>query len=433
MKRLEYILLISIFIIILECLGLVYFVINDFYILPFLFLLLLIITGYQFYKFVVNVNKKLYRFFDAIEYEDFNITFRNDNQKGQSFESLNIKMNEVIKSFSDIRAEREALLQFVQAIIQQLNVGVATFTTDGKIDLLNPAMLQILSSKNCKTIDDIIKAQPLIGNAALHQKPGQVSLVKDLNDDYVISVKDLVLRAKKVRLLVVHNIKTEMQKRELEAWQNLTKVLRHEIMNSVTPIVSLAQTMKEIVVYDLKDENQLPIKEDLTVAIETIIHRSEGIMRFVNAYREFTTIPTLDLQTSSISNVLKKVKNFIANKELILEIINDFSISIDVELIEQVLINLVKNAFESGQEVKVIIKAFVKNNKANIEVIDNGNGVPQEIVDQIFIPFYSTKIQGNGIGLSLSRQIMQMHNGTLHYEQNPSGKGSKFIMIFNPN
>jgi two-component system, NtrC family, nitrogen regulation sensor histidine kinase NtrY len=93
----------------------------------------------------------------------------------------------------------------------------------------------------------------------------------------------------------------------------------------------------------------------------------------------------------------------------------------------------VKNAFESGQEVKVIIKAFVKNNKANIEVIDNGNGVPQEIVDQIFIPFYSTKIQGNGIGLSLSRQIMQMHNGTLHYEQNPSGKGSKFIMIFNPN
>jgi two-component system, NtrC family, nitrogen regulation sensor histidine kinase NtrY len=430
MKRLEYYLLIIIAFIILECYGIAHSVIHKQNLLVIIYGIFLSITVYKLFHYVISVNKKLYRFFDSIQYEDFNITFRNDNGKGQSFEELNTKMNEVIKSFSDIRAERESLLHFVQAIIQQLNVGVVTFTNDGKIDLINPAMLQILNVKNCKTFDDINRSQPLIGKASLEQKSSQHTLVKDQNNEYIISVKDLLLRAKKVRLVVVHNIKTELQHRELEAWQNLTKVLRHEIMNSVTPIVSLAQTMKDIVVHDLKGGSDTVIVQDLTTAIETIIHRSEGIMHFVNAYREFTSIPKPIIQTVSISALMDKMKNLYPSKALSIEIVSEFTIDIDIDLIEQVLINLIKNSFESGQNVSVVIKASRKNNQSIIEVIDNGNGVPYDKRSQIFIPFYSTKEHGSGIGLSLSRQIMQLHNGALQYEPNPIGQGSKFILTF---
>ena len=248
------------------------------------------------------------------------------------------------------------------------------------------------------------------------------------------------MRGRKIRLVSIHNIRQELQEKELEAWQNLTKVLRHEILNSVTPIVSLAETMRDIVETDLvsNSDKEAEAIQDLKEALSTVQRRGNGIMNFVNAYREFTSIPFPNKRKVKIKalfeslELLFTVKLRTQNIDLAFENTSDFEISIDQEQIEQVLINLIKNAVEAQifeQKLSIILKAKLVNRRAIIEVIDTGKGIEKEQSEKIFIPFFTTKKIGSGIGLSLSRQILQSHGGTLNYQENKPN-GSIFILGF---
>lgn len=405
-----------------------------------IFGLLQIISVVNLYKYVTSLNRKMKRLFESIQYQDFAITFKADNKLGESFRDLNNDLNAVINSFNQVRAEREATLHFINAIIQQINVGILSYDTEGKIEINNQAANKLLKVYRLKHISDIEKQNQAIFECIASLKSGEPKLLSLPENDLSFSVTEIQMRGRKIRLVAIHNIRSELQIKELEAWQNLTKVLRHEIMNSVTPIVSLAETMKDIVENEIKANNRKEQEsiDDLKDALQTVRRRGNGIMKFVNAYREFTSIPIPNKSYATSSQLLKTLEGIFAQKALenkvgiSYEVENDFETFIDIEQIEQVLINIVKNAFEveNEKENKIIsITAHTENGTKTIEIADNGLGIEKELQEKIFIPFYTTKKTGSGIGLSLSRQIMQLNDGNINfYENQPSG--AVFVLQF---
>jgi two-component system, NtrC family, nitrogen regulation sensor histidine kinase NtrY len=405
-----------------------------------IFGLLQIVSVVNLYKYVTSLNRKMKRLFESIQYQDFAITFKADNKLGESFRDLNNDLNAVINSFNQVRAEREATLHFINAIIQQINVGILSYDTEGKIEINNQAANKLLKVYRLKHISDIEKQNPSIFECIALLKSGEPKLLSLPENDLSFSVTEIQMRGRKIRLVAIHNIRSELQIKELEAWQNLTKVLRHEIMNSVTPIVSLAETMKDIVENEIKANNQKEQEsiDDLKDALQTVQRRGNGIMKFVNAYREFTSIPTPNKYYVTASQLLKTLEGIFAQKALeskvkiSYEVESDFETFIDIEQIEQVLINIVKNAFEveNESEIKIIsITAHTENGTKTIEIADNGIGIDKSLQEKIFIPFYTTKKTGSGIGLSLSRQIMQLNDGNINfYENQPSG--AVFVLQF---
>jgi len=268
---------------------------------------------------------------------------------------------------------------------------------------------------------------------------GKTLYITSNEQQITINSTTVSLRGRVIKLVSLQNIQSELQEKELDAWQNLTKVLRHEIMNSVTPIVSLASTMREIIEIDLSEKTEIKeTVDDLKEALQTIENRSKGIMNFVNAYREFTTIPKPVFTEITAKQLVGNLTNLILPQikakgiNLQINIKQDFSLIVDNEQIDMVLINLMKNAIEAVEnklnpEIKILV--YQADNQRFIEVSDNGSGIEPEAIEKIFIPFYTTKKTGSGIGLSLSRQIMQIHGGNLKVISKV-GEGSKFLVIF---
>jgi len=395
---------------------------------------LMLTSMVNLYHFTTTLNKKLSRIFDSIQYEDFAITFRADNSKGDSFEELNASLNAVIKSFNQVRAEREATLHFIQAIIQQINVGIISYNTEGKIELINQAANKIMGIYKLSHISTVKEQQPEIYQLMSTLPSGESKLLKISNQEISLSVKEIILRDRKIRLIALHNIRSELQTRELEAWQNLTKVLRHEIMNTVTPIVSLSETMRDIIDTDLSNVSGHQQEEgvkDLKNAITTVINRSKGIMNFVNAYREFTNIPLPKVSDFLIAQVFEELQALYEQDNIHFIIDQNFKLLADPDQIGQVLINLIKNAVEATQNVEqpqIQVRAYINHQDKIIEVVDNGTGVSKDALDKIFVPFFTTKLTGTGIGLSLSRQIIQMHGGRLEFED-LEPQGSRFYIV----
>ncbi|HMI65080.1 MAG TPA: ATP-binding protein, partial [Cyclobacteriaceae bacterium] len=249
-----------------------------------------------------------------------------------------------------------------------------------------------------------------------------------------IQATELRVRGSTVKLVTLQNIQTELQRQELEAWQNLTRVLRHEIMNSITPISSLTSTLREILDHDLiKKEGIYELKnegaEDLREGLNTIESRSKGLIKFIDAYREYTSLPNPKIRTVRLKDLIEKVA-LLMRPELKKTTIRFtysceseyLTVQADEEMIEQVLINLIKNAVESlagSDNGKIELNGKYAENALLIEVRDNGPGIIKEAIDKIFVPFFTTKKTGSGIGLSLSRQIIQMHNGSLSVVSEP--------------
>jgi signal transduction histidine kinase len=268
-------------------------------------------------------------------------------------------------------------------------------------------------------------------------EPGKGTLYKASDFLLTIQATELRVRGSTVKLVTLQNIQTELQRQELEAWQNLTRVLRHEIMNSITPISSLTSTLREILDHDLiKKEENYELKnegaEDLREGLNTIESRSKGLIKFIDAYREYTSLPHPKIKTVRLKDLIEKVAQLMRTelKKTTIQFTYSYeseylTIQADEEMIEQVLINLVKNAVEAlaGLENgKIELNGKYSESAVVIEVKDNGPGIIKEAMDRIFVPFFTTKKTGSGIGLSLSRQIMQMHNGSLSVESEQDSK-----------
>lgn len=395
------------------------------------------------YHYLNRVNRKLTLFLESIRYEDFSIRFSADNKLGKSFQALNYQFNEVLEAFRQTRAEKEANLKYIDTIVQHISIGVLSFDMEGKIELINPAAFRLLGIYRLRNIAELKTLHPGLAELLMELHSGNKILYRTQQEQQLsINAATVRLQGRLVKLISLQNIHSELQQKELEAWQNLTKILRHEIMNSVTPIVSLIGTMREIVDLDIAPDMQHPEAiADLREALETVESRSKGIMNFVNAYRDYTTLPKPQFTTVNVKTLITSVSNLLLPelKQAGITFQTDvqaenMELHADIAQLQMVLINLVKNAMdalEHYQEPTILLKAYINTlQQICIEVTDNGPGIDADAMNKIFIPFFTTKKKGSGIGLSLSQQIIQLHGGQLKVSS-LNDKGTTFYILFN--
>ncbi len=399
----------------------------------------------ELYHYITSLNKKVIRFLESVRYSDFSSGFSSDNKMGKSFKELNLAFNEVLEVFRQTRAEKEQNLIMVSTILQNIQTGIISFDAAGEIGILNSMSKKLLLTPQIRNLSDVQKRQPLIYEKLMAIKPGKSELII-VNNDIKLALNSTILRlgTKNWKIVSMHNIYSELQQNELHAWQNLTKVLRHEIMNSITPISSLVSSMNDIMEEDLiklsaSYEMPLEAHQDLQLGLKTIENRSRGLVNFINAYRDYTNIPEPNFGNISAQQLIMYVnkllhedlqRHHIALKLNLPE--NDVILRADEEQLQLILINLIKNAKEAllnTENPLITITIITTQNFYYLNIEDNGDGIVAEALDRIFIPFFTTKKEGSGIGLALSRQIMQLHNGKLSVSSTP-GINTVFTLQF---
>lgn len=407
----------------------------------------LIIIGQlvELYHFTSQTNRKLTRFLESVKYSDFISGFTADNKLGSSFKDLNAEFNQVLEAFRKARSEKEEHWQYLNTVVQQVRTGILSFDPEGTVQLINANARRFMGVTSIKNIEELREKNPALLSALREVEPGKSTLYKSSQDVLLtIQASELRIRGSNMKLLTLQNIQSELQQQEIEAWQNLTRVLRHEIMNSITPISSLTSTLREILDHDMTRSNtHYELREegadDLREGLTTIENRSKGLIKFIDAYREYTSLPQPKLKTVNVKAFIERVIQLMRPDIKKTPVTLNWSceseyltVQADEEMIEQVLINLVKNSWEAladTPDATITVKGYYSGVHVVIDVADNGPGIIQEAMNKVFVPFFTTKKTGSGIGLSLSRQIMQMHNGSLTVISVPGVK-TTFSMRF---
>ncbi|MCF8242582.1 MAG: hypothetical protein K9J16_14485 [Melioribacteraceae bacterium] len=406
-----------------------------------------IIIIYQIYsliKFVDITNKELARFISSIKYSDFSQSFTIHNY-GSSFEELGNSFNNVIEKFQKTRSEKEENLRYLQTVMQHVGVGLISYNQDGKVEFINNSAKRLLKISHLKHLSTLDETYQNLGNQFLSITPGNKTTLKIVDDNDLIQLicysTQFKMRNQIYTLLSLQNIQSELEEKEMEAWQKLIRVLTHEIMNSVTPISSLAGTVNIML---SKDDSEIELSkeqaDDIKTAVFTIQKRSEGLIKFVENYRNLTKIPKPNFQIISLKSLFDRVKNLMQKEfennsiEFSCDVEPEtLELTADPEMFEQVLINLIINsihALRGRHDPKIYLIGYLdERGKIAVKVIDNGPGINEDVQDKIFIPFFSTKRDGSGIGLSLSRQIIRSHGGSIRVNSKQN-EGTTFTMRF---
>jgi two-component system, NtrC family, nitrogen regulation sensor histidine kinase NtrY len=396
--------------------------------------LLVILQIYSLIQYVDKTNRDLGRFLRAIKYSDFSQSFSAQGLGG-SHRELGQAFSEVIQEFHRARAEKEENYHYLQTIINHIGIGIIGFREDSEVELINLAakkLFRIAHLKNIKNLESIHSELP--GKIAGLKSGRKILLQVNRQDDYLqlaASATELRVRQHKIMLISLQNIQSELEEKEMEAWQNLIRVLTHEIMNSVTPISSLASTARDLLERQESPAVQSETMQDIRNAVQTIEKRSAGLLHFVDQYRQLTRIPKPEFNIFPVITLFERVQHLmfsqLAAKSVTLAIQVEprtLELTADMELLEQVLINLVKNAFEAVVDRSAPAIRLVATTdgfgRPVIQVIDNGPGIREDVLEKIFIPFFTTKKEGSGIGLSLSRQIIRMHGGSIRASSRPA-------------
>jgi nitrogen fixation/metabolism regulation signal transduction histidine kinase len=408
-----------------------------------------LISAYQIFsllRYVTRTNRDLNRFLLSIKHSDFSQSYTNQ-LKGSGFDELNTAFSEVTKEFQQAKIEKEEHFRFLQTIIDHVGIALIAFNPDGEVELINNATKKLLKIPRLGNIKDIESTSSRLTDKLGSISPGDKDLVKFKQGDNLLQLSiyatGFILRQQQLTLVAMQNIQSELEEKEMISWQNLIRVLTHEIMNSITPIASLASTATGL----LEDNKECKIPEDVNEviidvrhAVKTIEKRSKGLITFIDNYRKLTRIPKPDFKIVQVKDLFERVeilmkKQFEHHSIKFNTAVDPESLTItaDPALTEQVLINLCKNSVEAVSGVsrpKIKLKAGTDGiGNPIVKVIDNGKGIAEEVAERIFIPFFTTKPEGSGIGLSLSRQIIRMHKGTIGVISTP-GERTVFKLRF---
>ena len=367
------------------------------------------------------------------------------------FEELAEALSDITGEFRLLREKSAADSRYYQTILQHTATGILVIDYYGEIKLINKAMKKILGVSNIKNMEALGKRSAEMKEALSNMNPGDRTLL-DLEATFSkkklsVFMTELKLQESLLKLFTIQDIQGELEENEMEAWQKIIRVLTHEIMNSVTPISSLASTVS-CIAEDIEssvnrgDAAAIDPEDaaDLSEALTTIHNRSQGLISFVQDFRNLAIIPAPRFRILSIAELFRNVRMLMEHDIEDKGTRVSFSISpesleltADPALIEQILINLIKNSTEhSRKDVKPVIKvsAEIDNNGGiTISVEDNGKGITPEAIEKIFIPFFTTRPEGSGIGLSLAKQIMRMHKGFITVESEID-KGTTFTLRF---
>ncbi|RLC53602.1 MAG: ATP-binding protein [Candidatus Cloacimonadota bacterium] len=410
---------------------------------PILLCVLIIFQISDLIRYVQKTNRYLTSFLESIRYADFSRSFKLEGL-GSAYDEMRDAFNDVISDFQKIRTEKEEHFHYLQNVIQHIGISLIAFQKDGSVEMINNSAKKLFQISKIKNIDQLESYSSELVKKMKNMKSGERILVQVIDNDMMMQLAiyatEFKIRMQSIILVSIQNIQSELEEQEMAAWQKLIQVLTHEIMNSITPIASLSSTINEL----LKDidttDNKPQMIDDETVidirnSLKTITKRSTGLVHFVESYRNLTKIPKPKFNIIPVKEIFNNV-HLLMEKNIKLKGIDcvidisppSLELTADEELIEQVLINLIKNAMHALSNIenaKIIMKAFMdKRGRVVVQLIDNGSGILKEVIDKIFVPFFTTKPDGSGIGLSLSKQIMRMHGGTLTAQSEPNVKTS---------
>ncbi len=421
---------------------------TNYFFTPIIIGLIIVFLVISLIRHIDKTNRELAGFLESIRFSEFTRTF-NMNSMGASFTELSNAFNDVIKDFQRVREEKEEHFYYLQTILQNIDICVIAYRTDGSIELINKAAKKLFQVTGLRNIHGLNSFSPELVTLLLNINPGQNELIKVQDDDdflqLAINSSTFKIKDKVVTLVAIKDIQNVLEEQETEAWQKLIRVLTHEIMNSIAPISSIATTLASVAKTLPLDQNNNYIidsesLDEINQALLTINKRSDGLLHFVNTYRNLTKIPQPNFVICKVRSILDNVCNLMSeelkSKEIELFFKTEpenISFTADEQLIEQVLINLVKNAAQamnSQNNGKIQLTGFFnKRGRVTIQVTDNGPGILPEVLEKIFIPFFTTKPSGSGIGLALSRQIIKLHNGSIT-AKSTAGEETIFTLTF---
>lgn len=406
--------------------------------------LIIVAQVVELVRFVNHTNRELSKLFLAIKHEDFSVTFK-EAKLGRSFQDLQSSMTGIIDAYKQVKIEKEAQYHFLQMMVNQIQIGIISMVNDD-ILLINPTAEKLLHIQGIKNWKLIQQLNPSFAKEFSQLGDNGRKLIETTTAGeakiLAVDVSTQIILDKPSRLITLQDINSEIEQKEIEAWHKLIRILTHEIMNSITPISSLTETMQGMLSDTNGQQKALSSLEDETISdirfsLSTIQKRSEGLLRFVEDYRKLTRVPKPVKELVDVV-VFANGLDALMSETLLRQ---DIKLAVEVgdpqlkalfdpALVEQVMINLITNsshALENRPEKTIRVKVYRKENQLTFEVIDTGKGIPQKELKEIFIPFFSTKKEGSGIGLSLSKQIVAQHGGTIKATSQP-GVGTTFTI-----
>lgn len=419
-----------------------FFIVKGWYLFAALLSPLIFYQVIDLIRFQRKAQEEVNQFVESVHYRDFSRYF-DVKHAPLELQPLRQGFNEINTTFKVISKEKETQYQYLQKILELVDTGILSYEIEsGTVVWMNESLKRLLQLPYLKTINSLEKRDKELFQQIMDLQPGASKIstahLERSSFKILLSATAFQTEGKRFKLIAFQNVNEALDETESKAWQKLLSVMTHEIMNSIAPISSLANTLKNRLQNSERSANANI--EDLEVGIDTIKRRSEGLLKFAETYRNLNKITTLNLQKVYIrdlfGNIYHLMQPTLEQKNIELEIIlkePNIQIEADQNLLEQVLINLVVNAIEAVKEKenpKITLSAEQSlNKKTFLKVADNGQGMTEEVLEKIFIPFFSTKKSGSGIGLSLCKQIVMLHKGTLQV-QSVEGKGSVFLMQF---
>jgi len=423
-------------------------------------IILIIISSFVFVSVIPYLHKEYYLSLAGIgilivyqvysvRNEDSSLIY-SDDYDGKIFGSLSSSLNELNITIGEMRRRNARQSLFLNNLVEHVGVGLISYTIDGNVEIYNNAAKKLLQINQLSSIHDISIKYPELCTCILELQPYNHQLIKVMTKQSVLflslKLSKFKSEEKTLNLLSIQNIRGELEQNELDSWQKLIRVLTHEISNSVSPITSLANTIKRyfirkdsgsVITIDELDDTLLHKTVD---SLDTIETTGRGLIDFVDKYRSLTALPQPKFEIFRIRDLFDKLQILLTDEvdsnAIVLEFNsspNTLELTADFGLLEKVLINLIKNSFQALEKFsdgRIIVRAY-KNieSRVSITITDNGVGIPSNIIEDIFIPFYTTKNSGSGIGLSLSRQIMRLHSGTITVSSMPN-ETTVFTLVF---
>ncbi len=413
-------------------------------------ILVMMAQVWELARYVTRSNNELAKFLHAVKQRDFTQQF-NENPNNHSLKELHRAFNQINQTFKQLEIEKEAQLQYMQTILQLIDTGIMAYDENGDVEWINDAFKKILAIPHLKSLHGLEVRYPSLYQAVIHLEPHENKLLKlklpQGTTQILLSAIAFTMQNRKLTLVAFKNISSAVDETETDAWQKLLRVMTHEIMNSIAPIASLADSLGRHLQLErerLEEEDHVTtyseVLQDTEEGISIIKKRSEGLLRFAHFYRNLNKSQNILLTTVYVQELFNSIEALMRPRleedgiTLTCSVSSpDLTLNGDVNLLEQVLINLILNSQRAVKERPAphiwLTARQQENGKVQIEVQDNGTGIPAEMLDSIFIPFFTSHKDGSGIGLSLAKHIMLLHKGSIKVESEEN-EGSIFKLIF---
>jgi two-component system, NtrC family, nitrogen regulation sensor histidine kinase NtrY len=432
-KRYHFQILFRLLLIVANCLAVVYvWQLRQYWISFYNLIGLLILQVYLLFRYLTRWQQDVRIFANSVRHGDYNIRYHLVNKDDAHFELYQM-LNSISDYVRSLQSEFVQQNQYFEYLVKNAQVGLIAYDEDGKILLSNQEALSLLGKNQLKNINQFKESNPGLHEQLISLALNHPKLIRGGSDETVklsARLSKIIIDEKQIFLLSLMNINPELAENELQSWQDLISVLTHEIMNSVTPIHSLSGSMNK---YLDRIEGNDEIVSKAKHNLDVMARRSQSLMHFVDRYRTISTVPLPRLEPVDLGKLISDVLSLMQTE--LAEVKIEFSpqsiiLKLDPSLIEQVFINLIKNALGAmaGLQSKTLTIGMKADEKfVNISVGDNGKGIPVNVVDKVFIPFFTTRENGSGIGLTLSRQIMHRHGGTIDVKSF-EGQGATFVL-----